>query len=148
MLENSDYYLFDNASRVIACHSLAQAYTAFKESIKDVDYAHRFEVVFNSVLCELAFTVLKEVKRRHCRQALHEQFVSPIVFPFDSPTVSSALSLHFFHLFMSYDAHLCGSIPVLPMYLLHLSDQKIRIALACPEGNISLQKRPEKPGFN
>lgn len=123
MLENSNYYLCDNASRVILCHSLGQAHTSFKEGIKYVDYVHSFEVVFNSVLCELSFTVLKEVKGRHCRQALKEQFVNPIVFPFDSPNGSLALSLHFFHLFMSYDTHLCRSIPVLP----HVSAVSFRL---------------------
>ena len=121
MLENSNYYLCDNASRVISCRSLGQAHTSCKESIKGVDYAHSFEVVFNSVLCELSFTVLKEVKGRHCRQALREQFVNPIVFPFDSPNVSLALSLPFFPLV--YDAHLCKSIPVLP----HVSAASVRL---------------------
>lgn len=114
VLENSNYYLCDNANRVISCHSLGQARTSFKESSRDVDYAHSFEVVFNSVRCELSFTVLKEVKGRHCRQDLREQFVNPIVFPFESPNVSLAFSLHFFCLFMSYDTHLRRSIPVLP----------------------------------
>lgn len=114
VLENSNYYLFDNASRVIWCHSLGQAHSFLKLIIKDGDYAHGFEVVLNSVVCELSFTVLKEIKGRHALQASFKgTVVSPIVFPFDSPTVSLALSLHFFHLFMSYDAHLCRSIPAL-----------------------------------
>lgn len=120
MLENSNYYLCDNASRVISCHSLGHAHSSFKECIKDVDYAHSFEVVFNSVLCELSFTALKEAKGRHCMQALRKQFVNPTVFLSGSPNVSLALSLHFFHSFMSYDAHLCRRIPVLPHVYLRL----------------------------
>lgn len=77
---------------------MGQAHTSFKEIIKGVGYAHSFEVSFNTVLCELSFTVLKEVKGRHYRQALREQFVNAIVFSFDSPDVSLALSLPFFPL--------------------------------------------------